>query len=52
MSKVRIDDIRCDPEVNFKAFLIEESMEIIAQLWLREQIVFLVWMLLDFSKLC
>ena len=37
MSKVRIDDIRCDPEVNFKAFLIEESMEIIAQLWLREQ---------------
>lgn len=52
MSKVRIDDIRWDLEVNFKAFLIEESMGTIAQLCLREQTVFLVWMLLDFPKLC
>jgi len=52
MSKVRTDDMRWDSEVNFKAFLIEESTGTIAQLRLREQTVFLVWMLLDFSKLC
>lgn len=50
MSEVTIDDIRWDSDVNFKGFLTKECMETIAQLWL--QTVFLVWMPLDFSKLC
>lgn len=47
MSKVVIDAIRWDSDVNFIAFLTKECRKKITQLWLREQIVFLVWVPLD-----
>lgn len=47
MSKVIIDAIRWDSVVNFIAFLTKEGRKKITQLWLREQILFLVWVPLD-----
>lgn len=52
MSKVMIDAIRWDSDVNFIAFLTKEYIKIITQLWLRERIMFLVWVPLGFCKLC
>lgn len=51
MSKVMIHDIKWDSDINFKAFLTKECVTTITQLWPREQIVCLVWVPLDFSKL-
>lgn len=52
MPKVITDDTRWDSDGNLKAFLTKECVKTITQSWLRRQTVLLIWVPLDFSRLC